>query len=69
MASILFFQGDNSFMVIIHTLGQFLGTDSSKGVEGVVTDYQHLPTLLSEGPTPVEGSGHSWLKTQTNPCK
>ena len=35
-------------MVIIHALDLFLGTDSSKNMEGVVTDHQYLPTSHGE---------------------
>ena len=50
--------GDNRFMVIICTLG----LDSSKVMEGVVTDYQCLPTSHGEGALYMEGSGCTQVK-------
>ena len=49
-------------MVIIHALDLFLGTDSSKNIEGVVTDHQCLPTSHGEVALSLEGSVYSQVK-------
>ena len=53
---------DNSFMVIIHALDPFLGIDSSKSIEGVVTDHQCLSASHVDIALPLEGSGYLQVK-------
>ena len=45
------------FLVFTDALGPFLGINSSKGAETVVTNHQYLPTLCSEGALHLEGTG------------
>ena len=53
-------------MAIIHALDLFLGPDSSKNMEGVVTDHQCLPTSHGEVALSLGGSEYSQVKDTNN---